>query len=50
MIKVFTHGSDAIVAAAAATQYLEVIDRDRRIPKVGAMTILTDVSGADVIE
>ena len=50
MIKVLTHGSDAIVAAAAATQYLEVINRYRRIPKVGAVTVFADIGGADMVE
>ena len=50
MIKILAHGSDAIVATAAATQYLKVIDRDCRIPQVGRVAILTNVGRADVIE
>jgi len=50
MIKVFTHGRDAIVATAAGAQHLEVVHRYRRIPKVGAMAVLADVGGADMVK
>ena len=50
VIKILTHGSDAIVATAAATQYLEVIDRDGRIPQVGAVAVFADVSSCDMVK
>ena len=50
MIKVFTHGRDAIVATATGAQHLEVIDCDGWIPQVGAVTVFADIGGADVIE
>ena len=50
VIEVFARSRNAIMTTAAATQYLKVVDRYYRVPKVGAMTILTDVGGCDVIE
>ena len=50
MVEILTHGRNAIVTAVTGAQYLEVIDRDGRIPQVGAMAVLTDIGGADVVE
>ena len=50
VIKILTHGRDAIVATATGAQHLEVIDRHRRIPQVGAVAVFADVSSCDVVE
>ena len=50
MIQVLAHRSNTVMTARTGTQHLEVIHRDRRIPKVGAMAILTNIGGADMVK
>ena len=50
VVEVFAHGGDTVMTARTSTQHLEVIDRDRRIPQVGRVTIFTNIGGADVIQ
>ena len=50
MIQILAHRGDAIMTTAASTQYLEVINRYRRIPQVGAVTVFTDIGRADVVQ
>ena len=50
VIEILAHGRDAIVAAATATQYLEVIHCHRRVPDVGTVTILADIGRADMVK
>jgi len=50
MIGILARGGNAVVTTGAGSQHLEVIDRHRRIPDVGAVTIFADIGGADVVE
>jgi len=50
MIQVLAHGGDAIVTTVTGAQHLEMIDRNYRIPQVGAVAVFADVSGADVVK
>jgi len=50
MIQILAHGSNTVMTTATGAQHLEVINRYYGIPQVGAVTVFTDVSGADVIE
>ena len=50
VIGILTHSRNAVVTARASPDYLEVIDRDRRVPDVGTVTVLADVGRADVIQ
>ena len=50
MIGILAGRCNAIVTTGAGAQYLEVINRHRRIPDVGTVAVLADVGGADVIK
>jgi len=50
MIEILAHRGDTVMTARTSAQHLEVIDRDRRIPQVGRVTIFTNIGGADVIQ
>jgi len=49
MTGVLTRGGRAIVAAAAGTHHIRMIDADDRYPCRVAMTILTGVGGLDMV-
>ena len=50
VIQILAHGDDAIMTTGAGAEYLEVIDRNGRVPDVGTVAVFTNVGRADVVE
>ena len=50
MVQILAGSGDAVVAACATTQYLQVIHLRHWRPEPGAMAILTDIGGTDMVE
>ena len=43
-------GNHVVVTTGTAAQYLQMINRYRRLPHTGRVAVLADVGGADVFE
>jgi hypothetical protein len=50
VVRIFSGRDDAIMARAARTDYLSMVNRVGRHPGIGVVAIFTDVRGLDVVE
>ena len=50
VINIFTCSGGAIVTTGASAQHLGMVDRYRRFPYAGRMTVLTGVGAVDMLQ